>query len=103
MLLSIELPLRPAERSNACSAGRPPRHPPERHLSEIDWALAKGLLDGIVGELSAAWGELGGPELTRGEVDLEGDAGVLTPAGEPTLVSRLTSTIARLSPRACRC
>ncbi len=39
-------------------------------------------------ELSSAWEELGGPTLARGELDIEGDAGVLTPVGEPTLRSR---------------
>ena len=43
------------------------------------------MLDAIVHQLSVAWDELGGPELARGEVDTEGDAGVLTPIGEPTL------------------
>jgi flagellar motor switch/type III secretory pathway protein FliN len=59
--------------------------------------LTRGLLDGIVGELSQGWSELGGPELARGEVDLEGDAGVLTPAGEPTLVVGFTTAIAGVS------
>ena len=59
--------------------------PAVRHLTEVNWALAKGLLDAIVAALSSAWGELGVPQLTRGEIDMEGDAGVLAPAGEPTL------------------
>ena len=44
-----------------------------------------------------AWGELGGPELTRGEVDIEGDAGVLAPIGEPTLSVTLEISIDGLS------
>jgi flagellar motor switch protein FliM len=66
----------------------------ERHLSELDWKLAAGLLDTIVSELSSAWTELDGPELTRGAHDVEGDAGVLVLANEPTLSIAFTSTIA---------
>ncbi len=92
MLLSVELPL--VLQSLECLlGGSPSQAPSQRHLTEIDWALVSGLLDGILSELSQAWSELGGPELRRGEVDLEGDAGVLTPAGEPTLAVTLKSSI----------
>ncbi|HEX3517464.1 MAG TPA: FliM/FliN family flagellar motor switch protein [Solirubrobacteraceae bacterium] len=96
MLLSIELPF--VLQSLECLlGGAPAQTPAPHHLSEIDWVLTRGLLDGIVGELSQGWSELGGPELARGEVDLEGDAGVLTPAGEPTLVVGFTTAVAGVS------
>ncbi len=66
----------------------------ERHLSELDWKLAAGLLDAIVSGLSSAWTELDGPELTRGALDVEGDAGVLVPANEPTLSIAFATVIA---------
>jgi flagellar motor switch protein FliM len=85
MLLSVELPL-VLQALECLLGGEAAQAPPaERHLSEIDWVLTRGVLDAIVHQLSVAWDELGGPELARGEVDVEGDAGVLTPIGEPTL------------------
>jgi flagellar motor switch protein FliM len=69
-----------------CLLGGEASHAPaERHLTEVDWVLTRGVLDAVVHQLSVAWDELGGQELVRGEVDIEGDAGVLTPIGEPTL------------------
>ena len=73
--------------------GRAAQAPGARHLSEIDWALAKGVLDSVVGELSTAWTELGGAELRRGEVDVEGDAGIAVAPGEATLAAELKTTI----------
>ena len=92
MLLSVELPL-VLQALECMLGGQAGACPAERHLTDIDWVLARGLLDSILAELSSAWGELGGPELGCGEVDLEGDAGVLTPVGEPTLVVALQSSI----------
>ena len=48
---------------------------------------------GFVHELSTTWGEIDGPKLVRGEVDTEGDAGVFTPIGEPTLSVTFRCTI----------
>ena len=104
MLLSVELPL--VLQALECLLGGDAAHAPaERHLTEIDWVLTRGVLDSIVGLLSTAWQELGGTELTRGELDMEGDAGVLTPIGEPTLsivldvkIDEQRSTIALLIP-----
>ena len=73
--------------------GRAAQAPAERHLSEIDWALAKGILDATVAELSAVWSELGGTALQRGELDMEGDAGVTVAPAEPTLAAELKTTI----------
>ncbi len=67
--------------------------PPERRLSEVDWALTKRLLRSMIAQLSPSWRDLGGLELTLGEVDLEGDAGVLAPIGEPTFALTLQSRI----------
>jgi flagellar motor switch protein FliM len=104
MLMSVELPL--VLQSLECLlGGEAAQAPAERHLTEIDWVLTRGLLDAIVHHLSVAWDELGGPELVRGEVDMEGDAGVLTPIGEPTLsvtlelkLDGLTSAMSLLIP-----
>ncbi len=92
MLLSVELGL--ALQALECLlGGEAPQAPEHRHLSEIDWALVKDLCTRIVAELSSAWEDLGGPPLRCGEVDAEGDAGVLTHVGEPTLSVAVTSTI----------
>jgi flagellar motor switch protein FliM len=96
MLLSVELPL--VLQTLECLLGGEATHAStERHLTEVDWVLTRGVLDAIVHQLSLAWEELDGPELTRGEVDMEGDAGVLTPTGEPTLSVTLEVKIDGLS------
>jgi flagellar motor switch protein FliM len=92
MLLSVELPLLLGA-LECLLGGEAARAPAVRHLTEVDWVLARGLLDASVGALSTAWGELGVPELTRGEIDMEGDAGVQAPAGEPTLSITLNCEI----------
>jgi flagellar motor switch protein FliM len=84
MLMSVERPF-VLQALECLLGGEAAQAPAERHLTEIDWVLTRGLLDAVVHQLSVAWAELGGPELGRGEVDTEGDAGVLTPIGEPTL------------------
>jgi flagellar motor switch protein FliM len=92
MLLSVELPL-VLQALECLLGGEAAQAPPERHLTEIDWVLTRGLLDAVVHELSSAWGEIDGPVLKRGEVDTEGDAGVFTPVGEPTLSVSFRCTI----------
>jgi flagellar motor switch protein FliM len=92
MLLSVELPFL-LQALECMLGGEASQAPAQRHLSEIDWALVKGLLDTTVAELSPAWVELGGPALARGEVDLEGDAGVVVPVAEPTLTIALASAV----------
>jgi flagellar motor switch protein FliM len=92
MLLHVEQPM--ILQSLECLlGGKAAQAPSERHLSEIDWTLAKGLLDTVVAELDVAWRDLGGPQLTRGELDLEGDAGVTVAPGEPTLSLQLRTHI----------
>jgi flagellar motor switch protein FliM len=92
MLLSVEQPLL-LQALECLLGGQAANAPPERHLTDIDWVLAKGLFEGIVAELSSVWGELGGPELSCGEVDLEADAGVFAPAGEPTFSVTIATRI----------
>jgi flagellar motor switch protein FliM len=92
MLLSVE-PALVLQALECLLGGEAARAPAVRHLTEVDWVLTRGLLDAVVGALSSAWGELGVPQLTRGEIDMEGDAGVLTPVGEPTLSVTLSSEI----------
>ena len=65
------------------SADRPPR---ERRLSEIDWTLARRLVESIVNQLSLVWQDLGGVSLTAGEIDLHNDASQVASVSEPTFV-----------------
>lgn len=92
MLLSVEQPLL-LQALECLLGGHASQAPAERHLTDLDWTLARNLFDGVVAELSGAWAELGGPPLTRGEVDLEADAGVFAPVGEPTFAVTLASAI----------
>ncbi len=96
LLLSVELPFL-LQALECLLGGRAAQAPAERHLTDIDWTLAKGLLDTVVEGLSRAWIELDGPDLRRGELDLEGDAGVAAPASEPTLAVVLNSTVDGIS------
>ena len=83
MLLALEMPL--VLRSLDCLLGGSAAGAPEtRKLSEIDWALSRRLVESVVLQLSMVWRDLGGLELAVGEVDLEGDAGLIVPIGEPT-------------------
>jgi flagellar motor switch protein FliM len=92
MLLSVELGLvLPA--LECLLGGQAAQAPAQRHLTEVDWALARGLLEVVVGELSRAWVDVGGPALKLGALDMEGDAGVLAPIGEPTLAFAIQSRI----------
>jgi flagellar motor switch protein FliM len=83
MLLDIELPL-VLQALECLLGGTASQAATERRLSEVDWALTRRLLDSMVLQLAPAWRELGGMELSLGDVDLDGDAGVLAPTGEPT-------------------
>jgi len=92
MLLSVD-PEMILQALECMLGGEAAQAPAERQLSDVDWALARDLLDGVVAELSAAWVELGGSELRRGEIDLEGDAGLLTGVSEPTLALSIAGRI----------
>jgi flagellar motor switch protein FliM len=92
MLLCIEPPL-VLQALECLLGGHPTQATPERRFSEVDWALMQRLLQSMIAQLSPAWRDLGGLELSLGEVDLEGDAGVLAPIGEPTFAVALESRI----------
>jgi flagellar motor switch protein FliM len=92
MLLCIEPPLL-LQALECLLGGHPSQAASERRFSEVDWALTRRLLQSLIAQLGPAWRDLGGLELSLGEVDLEGDAGVLVPIGEPTFVVNLESRI----------
>jgi flagellar motor switch protein FliM len=92
MLLCIEPPF-VLQALECLLGGHPAQAAPERRFSEVDWALTKRLLQSMLAQLGPAWRDLGGLELGLGEVDLEGDAGVLVPIGEPTFAVTLESRI----------
>lgn len=96
MLLGLEMPL--VLRSLDCMLGGSAAGAPEsRKLSEIDWALSRRLIESIVLQLSAVWRDLGGLELAVGEIDLEGDAGLIVPIGEPTFAVTFEMELAGLA------
>jgi flagellar motor switch protein FliM len=92
MLLCIEPPL-VLQALECLLGGNPSQAATERRFSEVDWALTHRLLDSAIALLGPAWRDLGGLELSLGEVDLEGDAGVVVPPGEPTFALTLESRI----------
>jgi flagellar motor switch protein FliM len=92
MLLSVE-PAMILQALELLLGGTAAQAPPDRRLSEIDWALMRRLLESMTAQLSLAWRDLGGLELALGEVDLEGDADVTVPIGEPTFALTLESKI----------
>lgn len=92
MLLGIE-PQLVLQALECLLGGSAAQAPAERKLSEIDWALTGRLLESLTAQLTHAWRDLGAQQLTLGEVDLEGDAGVIAPIGEPTFAVRLDCTI----------
>lgn len=106
MLLGLEMPL--VLRSLDCMLGGSVAgagEQPARKLSEIDWALSRRLVESIVLQLSMVWRDLGGLELSVGEIDLEGDAGLIVTIGEPTFavtfeleLAGLPSTLVLLVP-----
>ncbi len=104
MLLDVELDL-VLQALECLLGGTASQAPTERRLSEVDRALTKRLLDSMVLQLAAAWRELGGTELSLGDIDLDGDAGVAAPTGEPTFslplqfkIDGLPSTMTLLIP-----
>jgi flagellar motor switch protein FliM len=96
MLLALEMPL--ALRCLDCLLGGSAAAAPQtRKMSEIDWALSRRLLDSVVLQLSLVWRDLGGLELAVGEVDVEGDAGLIVPIAEPTFAVTFQWEIAGLA------
>jgi flagellar motor switch protein FliM len=96
MLLCVEPPL-VLQALECLLGGNPAQAASERRFSEVDWALTQRLLQSMIAQLSPAWRDLGGLELSLGEVDLEGDAGVVAPIGEPTFALTLESRIDSLA------
>jgi len=100
MLLAVELPflLRAIE---CLLGGSAANAPSERRLTEIDLALVGRVLETIVGQLSAAWRDLGGLELVLGNVDVEQDheAGIEVQLAEPTYLITLQCLLAGLPSR----
>ncbi len=95
MLLGLEMPL--VLRCLDCMLGGSVAGAPQsRKLSEIDWALSRRLVESIVLQLSMIWRDLGGLELSVGEIDLEGDAGLIVPIGEPTFAATFELELAGL-------
>ncbi len=92
MLLCIEPPL-VLQAVECLLGGNASQAASERRFSEVDWALTRRLLQSMIAQLTPAWRDLGGLELSLGEVDIEGDAGVLAPIGEPTFALTLESRI----------
>jgi flagellar motor switch protein FliM len=92
MLLGIE-PQLILQALECLLGGSAAQAPAERKLSEIDWALTGRLLESLTAQLTHAWRDLGALQLKLGEVDLEGDAGVIAPIGEPTFAVKLDCTI----------
>jgi flagellar motor switch protein FliM len=92
MLLCVEPPF-VLQALECLLGGNPSQAASERRFSEVDWALTHRLLDSAIALLGPAWRDLGGLELSLGEVDLEGDAGVVVPPGEPTFALTLESRI----------
>ncbi len=92
MLLCVEPPF-VLQALECLLGGNPSQAASERRFSEVDWALTHRLLDSAIALLSPAWRDLGGLQLSLGEVDLEGDAGVVVPPGEPTFALNLESRI----------
>lgn len=92
MLLSIEQPL--ILRALECLLGGSASNvTATRHMSEVDWALTRGLLESMIPQFSLAWRDLGRLDIELRQVDLEGDAGVFAPIGEPTFSVTLQCTI----------
>ncbi len=100
LLLCIEPPLI-LQALECLLGGAASQAPRERRLSEVDWALTKRLLQSLTAHLNTAWRDLGGVELQLGEVDLEGDAGVVAPIGEPTFALTFDSRIDAVASSMC--
>jgi flagellar motor switch protein FliM len=92
LLLGVEPPLI-AQALECLLGGTAAQADADRKLSEIDWALTRRLLQSMVAHLNPTWRDLGGVELELGEVDVEGDAGVVAPLGEPTFALDIDSRI----------
>ena len=83
MLLTVEQPF--VLVALECLLGGAPERPAGgRRLSEIDWSLARALIESLVQPLSLVWQELGGVTLSVGEIGLY-DTVQVASVSEPTL------------------
>jgi flagellar motor switch protein FliM len=92
MLLTVEPPF-VLQALECLLGGSASQAATRRRLSEVDWMLTQRLLRSMIAQFNPAWHDLGGLELELGKIDLEGDAGVLAPIGEPTFALTLESRI----------
>jgi flagellar motor switch protein FliM len=100
MLLCVEPPLI-LQALECLLGGDASQAAADRRLSEVDWSLTLRLLQSLIAQLNIAWRDLGGVELSLGEVDLEGDAGVIAPMGEPTFALTFESHIDAIPSSMC--
>lgn len=77
--------------------GLPDRPPPQRRLSEIDWALGRRLLSLLTAQLAVPWQELTGAQLAPGAMDFASEAGRGITMSEPTFVIEIECRIQRRS------
>jgi len=73
------------------------RPPKERRFSEIDWALTRRMLESIVHQLSLVWQDLGGVELSAGEIEVHHDGSQVASVSEPTYVVVIETRISKQS------
>lgn len=64
------------------SEGAPQR---ERRLTDIDWALARHLLERLTAQLSIVWSDITGAELGVAGLDMHLETAQTAPVSEPTL------------------
>ena len=83
MLLTVEQPF-VLVALECLLGGAPDRPAASRRLSEIDWSLARALIESLVQPLSMVWEELGGVTLRVGEVGMY-DTVQVASVSEPTL------------------
>jgi len=67
--------------------------PPERRLTEIDLALARRLLDGMLGQMAVVWRDLTGADLRLAELDTHMETAQVAPVSEPTLALRMRARL----------
>lgn len=67
--------------------------PPERRLTEIDWALARHFHDRLLAQLSMIWQDVAGIGFEVEHVDTHLETAQLMPVSEPTLVVTLEARL----------
>lgn len=72
--------------------GSPERPARDRRLSEIDWTLARGLIESLVTPLSLVWQELAGVTLRVGEIGTH-ESGQVASVSDPTFGTQIEARI----------